>query len=175
MSANIKFRVYILLFVALCMAPAARAQVFCDSLINRGVREMQKENFGTSIKLLLEAKTTAERGGFYKQQFLANNIIGANYFAMLDYAQALQYYLAGYKIASYHLEDSFKMAALNNIAILYGKEKKYDRALECFTKAYEYALSQKDQQKSALYIMNIGILATKNTITPKLPNVWLRP
>lgn len=80
---------------------------------------------------------------------------------LLDYGEALKYYLESYKIATVHLEDSETMIVLNNIAILYSKEKKYDKANQHFSKAFELATAHKDSLKMGLYSMNMGILANE--------------
>ncbi|QNK78655.1 hypothetical protein H7F37_06140 [Winogradskyella sp. PAMC22761] len=50
---------------------------------------------------------------WYKQQFLALNNIGANYYSMLDYGEALDYYLEAYTIALKHLDENEEMTVLN--------------------------------------------------------------
>ncbi|MCL9806989.1 tetratricopeptide repeat protein [Flavobacterium amniphilum] len=50
------------------------------------------------------------------------------------------------------------MIVLNNIAILYSKEKKFNKATDYFLKAYLIAKDDKDQLKIGLYGMNLGNL-----------------
>ena len=114
-----------------------------------------------SLELLAEAREIATKNKWYKQSFLAQNNIGNNYYMLLDYGEALKYYLESYKIAAAHLEDAQKMIVLNNIAILYSKEKKYEKANEHFSKAFDLAIKYNDSLKMGLYSMNMGILANE--------------
>jgi len=166
MLKALKFKILLLAFVHL-LTLRAIGQERCDTLIVNGIEKMQHEQYRESIKLLLEAKKLAEKNTSYRHQFLANNNIGANYFAILDYGEALKYYMEAYKIAVAHLDESYRMTALNNIAILYSKEHNYEKALNYFTIAYNYALSQNSDEKAGLYLMNIGILAYEKREYPK--------
>lgn len=117
---------------------------------------MWKKDHVKSLELLTRARTIAEKNNWYKQLFLATNNIGANYFEMLDYGEALDYYLETYNIALRHLEPTFEMIVLNNIAILYSKENNHAKAREYFRKAYDIAKENKDSIKIGLYAMNLG-------------------
>ncbi|WP_170253303.1 hypothetical protein [Aequorivita antarctica] len=70
----------------------------------------------------------------YRQQFLALNTIGANNYSMLDYWEALDYYLKAYSIALKHLDENEEMTFLNNIAIPYSKESDLLKAEKYFPK-----------------------------------------
>ncbi|KGO87133.1 hypothetical protein Q765_07980 [Flavobacterium rivuli WB 3.3-2 = DSM 21788] len=128
----------------------------CDTLIQRGIKAMWKKNHVRSLELLTEARSMAEKNRWYKQQFLATNNIGANYYSLLDYGEALNYYLESYTIAVKKLEPKYEMVVLNNIAILYSKEEDYAKAKEYFKKAYDIAKENKDSFKIGLYAMNLG-------------------
>ena len=90
----------------------------CDKLIITGVEYMNRQDYVKSLELLTKAKAIAKKNKWHKQQFLAINIIGANYFSMLDYGEALNNYLAAYTIAIKELDENSEMIVLNNIAIL---------------------------------------------------------
>ena len=75
---------------------------------------------------------------------------------MLDYGEALDNYLEAYTIAIKDLEPFHEMIVLNNIAILYSKDKKYDKAEEYFSKALELAKNNKDLIKQGLYSINLA-------------------
>lgn len=137
----------------------------CDSLITKGIDAMWKRDHVKSLELLTRAKSIAEKNRWYKQLFLATNNIGANYFEMLDYGEALNAYLESYNIALKHLDPKYEMVILNNIAILYSKENNHSKAKEYFKKAYTIAKENKDYVKIGLYAMNLGSAAneTKNT------------
>jgi tetratricopeptide (TPR) repeat protein len=138
------------------MPAQAHTPAHCDSLIVKGIDAMWKKDHVKSLELLTRARSLAEKNRWYKQQFLATNNIGANYFEMLDYGEALNYYLESYNIALKHLEPTSEMVVLNNIAILYSKENKHNEAREYFKKAYYIAKENKDSIKIGLYAMNLG-------------------
>lgn len=142
----------------------------CDKIIIEGVEEMNKKNHAKSLELLTEAKTMAENNAWHKQLFLAVNNIGANYYLMLDYGEALDNYLESYKIALKELEPKYEMIVLNNIAILYSKDNKHDKAEEYFLKAYEIAKENKDSVKIGLYATNLATVANEKREIEKAEN-----
>src|SRR5690606_16078598 len=99
----------------------------CDRLIESGIKEMNEKNHEKSLEILSRAKSLSEKNDWHKQLFLSLNNIGANYYLMLDYGEALDNYLEAYKIAVKELDQNFEMIVLNNIAILYSKEKKFEK------------------------------------------------
>lgn len=126
---------------------------------------MNQKNHARSLELLTEAKAIAENNNWNKQLFLAINNIGANYYLMLDYGEALDNYLEAYKIALKTLDAKHEMIVLNNIAILYSKDQEFDKAEEYFLKAYEIAKENKDSIKIGLYATNLATVANeKNEI-----------
>lgn len=140
-----------------CAQPEAK----CDSLIRGGIDAMWKKDYARSIALLTDARAMAVKNRWYKQEFLALNNLGANYYAMLDYGEALNHYLESYTLAVKKLEPVNEMVVLNNIAILYSKEKNHAKAHEYFTKAYEIAKENNDSIKIGLYAMNLGNAANE--------------
>src|SRR5690606_5093855 len=102
--------------------------------------------------------------------FLSINNIGANYYLMLDYGEALDNYLEAYKIAVKELDQNFEMIVLNNIAILYSKEKKFEKAEEYFLNAYQIAEENKDSVKIALYAVNLATVANEKNQISKAEN-----
>lgn len=158
-----------LLLTSLLVFTGATAQPIqqCDSLIMRGVVAMQRSQHVKSLELLTQARTMAEKNHWHKQEFLAINNIGANYYSILEYGEALNYYLEAYTIALKELDPTQEMVVLNNIAILYSKEKKYDKANEYFRKAYDIAKENQDDVKMGLYAMNLGNVANEQN-DPKL-------
>ncbi|MHA3789514.1 tetratricopeptide repeat protein [Flavobacterium hauense] len=151
-----KAAVTLLLLLFLYMPAQAFTIAQCDSLIVKGVDAMWKKDHVKSLELLTRARSMAEKNHWHKQLFLATNNIGANYFEMLDYGEALNYYLESYNIALRYLEPTSEMVVLNNIAILYSKENNHQKAREYFKKAYDIAKENKDSIKIGLYAMNLG-------------------
>jgi len=133
----------------------------CDSLIKKGIDAMWEKEHVRSLELLTEARNLAEKNKWYKQQFLATNNIGANYYTILEYGEALHYYLESYNIAVKELGPKYEMVVLNNIAILYSKEKNFGKAKEYFKKAYDIARENNDKAKIGMYAMNLGNLANE--------------
>lgn len=148
-------------FLLICVLMKAQTVEDCDKLIVTGVEEMNKKNHAKSLELLTEAKAIAESNNWHQQLFLAINNIGANYYLMLDYGEALDNYLESYKIALKELDPKYEMIVLNNIAILYSKENKYDKAEEYFLKAYNIAKENKDSIKIGLYATNLATVANE--------------
>lgn len=157
------YRVFTLLLCLLfCILAKANTPIaHCDSLVQSGIDAMWKKDHIKSLELLTEARTIATKNHWYKQLFLATNNIGANYYALLDYGEALNYYLESYTIAVKYLEPRYEMVVLNNIAILYSKEEDYAKAKEYFKKAYNIAKENKDLFKIGLYAMNLGNVANE--------------
>ncbi len=133
----------------------------CDELIVSGVKEMNKKNHAKSLEFLTEAKAISEENNWHKQRFLAINNIGANYYLMLDYGEALDNYLEAYKIALKELDAKYEMIVLNNIAILYSKENQFEKSEEYFLKAYEIAKENNDSLKIGLYAVNLATVANE--------------
>lgn len=143
------------------LSTAANTIKHCDLLIEKAIDAMWKKDHVKSLELLTEARNLSEKNRWYKQLFLATNNIGVNYYSLLDYGEALNYYLESYTIAVKNLEPKYEMIVLNNIAILYSKEKNYDKANEYFQKAYDIAVENKDALKIGLYAMNLGNVANE--------------
>lgn len=158
------YRIFLLLpaVLLLCFTAKAQTVVQCDSLIVKGIDAMWKKEYVRSMELLTQARTIAEKNRWYKQEFLAINNIGANYYAMLDYGEALNYYLESYTLAVKKLEPVNEMVVLNNIAILYSREKNHAKAKEYFSKAYEIAKENNDSLKIGLYAINLGNAANES-------------
>ena len=133
----------------------------CDSLIKVGVELLLQKKNASSLALLWQARDKANTNKWHKQSFAALNNIGNNYYMLLDYGEALKYYLESYKIATVHLDDREKMIVLNNIAILYSKDKKFDKANDNFSEAFEIAKKHDDSLKMGMYSMNMGIVANE--------------
>ncbi len=151
----------ILLWAPLSSVAQENNLATCDSLIRKGVNLMLEKEHTQSLELLVKAQSMARDNNWDKQQFLAINNIGANYYSMLDYGEALDNYLEAYTIAIKELDAKYEMIVLNNIAILYMKEEKMDKAEEYFTKAYEIALEREDSTKIGFYAVNLGLVANK--------------
>lgn len=151
--------------VLLCFIfiPSLKANTIekCDSLIAAGVEALNKNQHIKSLELLTQARTMSEKNRWHKQTFLAINNIGANYYRLLEYGEALNYYIEAYSVALKELDPKHEMIVLNNIAILYSKENNFGKAQEYFKKAYDIAKQNNDELKIGLYAMNLGNLANE--------------
>jgi len=133
----------------------------CEKMIIEGVEAMNKKDFAKSLKILSKTKKIAQDNKWYREEFLAVNNIGANYYMMLDYGEALNNYLDAYKIAVAHLDEKSEMTVLNNIAILYSRDNKTDKAEEYFSKAYELAGKVNNNTSRGLYAINLTIVSNE--------------
>ncbi|MFM9987631.1 tetratricopeptide repeat protein [Flavobacterium sp.] len=113
------------------------------------------------MELLTQARILSQKNDLAPQEFLALNNIGANYYVLLEYGEALNYYIEAYTIALKKLEAKDEMIVINNIAVLYIEEKKFDKANEYFKRAYNIAKENKNSTKVGLYAFNLGNLASK--------------
>jgi len=132
---------------------------YCDSLIKAGEEAMYKKEHEKSLQLLIEARNIAEKHNWYHRLFGATMNIGANYYQMMDYGEALKQYLESYKIAMAHLDSKKKLIILNNIAILYCDLQEFKKAEWYFKKSYELAKKNKDSLKMGYCLINLGVVA----------------
>ena len=161
---------FLFLFFSVFLIAEAQTREECDKMIVDGVTEMNRKNHSKSLEILTKAKSVAGENHWYKQKFLAVNNIGANYYLMLDYGEALDNYLEAYKIALKELEPNYEMIVLNNIAILYSKEKEFNKAEEYFKKAYDIAEENNDSLKIGLYAVNLATVANEKKEIKKAEN-----
>ncbi|HBC03917.1 MAG TPA: hypothetical protein DC015_06940, partial [Aequorivita sp.] len=74
------------IFLFLLFGPFLLAQSTAelDSLLLQGINARSNKEYSRSLELLTKVRTVAEENQWHKQQFLAINNIGANYYSMLD-------------------------------------------------------------------------------------------
>lgn len=131
----------------------------CDSLIQSGIRALNKNQQTLSLELLFQARTLAKKNAWDSREFLALNNIGTNYYRLSDYGEALNYYLEAYTIAIQKLTPYDEILVLNNIAVLYLEEKKYARAKDYFKMVYSSAKEKKQNRTAGAAALNLGTLA----------------
>ena len=122
----------------------------CDELIAKGIDALHKKEHTTSLKLFTEARKLSDQNNWYEQQFIATNCIGLNYYQMLDYSEALDYYLEAYTIALKHLNSDREMTVLNNISLVYLRQGKRKESQKHQKRAYDLAVANKDSVRIAL-------------------------
>lgn len=131
----------------------------CEKMIIDGIEAMNKKDYAKSLQLLIKSRNLAHENKWYREEFLATNNIGANYYMRLDFGEALNNYLDAYKIAVGHLDEKSEMTVLNNIAILYSRDQKQDKAQDYFLKAYELAGKVNNNVSKGLYAINLAIVS----------------
>lgn len=131
----------------------------CEKMIIDGIEAMNKKDYAKSLQLLIKSRNLAHENKWYREEFLATNNIGANYYMRLDFGEALNNYLDAYKIAVGHLDEKSEMTVLNNIAILYSRDQKQDKAKDYFLKAYELAGKVNNNVSKGLYAINLAIVS----------------
>jgi len=122
---------------------------------------MDNNDYASGLKMLQEAENRAKRNNLHRQLFLVYNNMGISYYRMLEYGEALDFYLRAYTIAVKHLDEKEMMAVLNNIAILYSKEKNYPKAKEYFTQILQLAKAQGNTTRAGMYSINLGEISNK--------------
>lgn len=130
----------------------------CDAHIQMAIEAMHRQEHTKSLELLIKAQKIAQEKGWYKELFLSLNNIGANYYKLSDYGEALENYLAAYDIALSHLDSQQEMVVLNNIGILFYQENNLSEAEKYFLKAYDIATEHSDNFKKGLYAVNLGLV-----------------
>lgn len=153
------------LFIGQCLTAMTIEE--CNKKIITAIDALNKKEHVRSLEILNEVQKAAQENKWYKEEFLAINNIGNNYYMMLDYGEALDRYLDAYKIALAHLDGSSEMSILNNIAILYSKNKKYNKAEEYFNKALDIAKTKNDSVKITIYASNLAIVNNDKENTDK--------
>lgn len=146
---------FIALFLLLNVQQESKQE--CDAYIQTAIEAMHKKEHTKSLELLIKAQKLAQEKGWNKELFLALNNIGANYYKLSDYGEALENYLLAYDVALTHLDSQQEMVVLNNIGILFYQEKNYTEAEHYFLKAYTLATDNSDTFKQGLYAINLGL------------------
>ena len=136
-----KFVVILLLIITASFPLVAQVETQSSVIkhIDLGIQYLSKKEHAKSLEELVKAKEVSMRNEWYPQAFDATLNIGTNYYLVLDYGEAFQYYLQAYEIAVGHLSARQEMVVFNNIGVLYTEDKDLIKAKESFLKAYETA------------------------------------
>ncbi|WP_310992107.1 tetratricopeptide repeat protein [Aequorivita marina] len=148
--------IFIALFLLLNAQQETRQE--CNVNIQTAIEAMHKQEHTKSLELLIKAQTIAQENRWYKELFLSLNNIGANYYKLSDYGEALENYLAAYDVALVHLDSKQEMVVLNNIGVLFYQKSNLKEAENYFFKAYEIAVAHSDSFKRGLYAINLGLV-----------------
>lgn len=139
----------------------ANTKTDCIALIEKGVAARNNNQHSVSLHLLTNALTLAKKNNWSKEEFRALNGIGASYCMLLEYGEALNYYLEANTVAIKKLGAKEEMIILNNIAVLYFEEDEFQKANDYFKRAYTIAKENKDWVKVGLYAVNLGSTANE--------------
>ncbi|KFC24399.1 tetratricopeptide repeat protein [Chryseobacterium sp. FH1] len=151
-----KFLLSIVVLLSVLQSDTSKKR--CDELISKGIEALYQKKHTASLELFTEAKSISEQNNWYEQQFISTNCIGLNYYQMLDYSEALDYYLEAYTIALKHLDSDREMSVLNNIALVYLRQGKYKESEKHQKRAYDLAVANKDTIGISLYSANLSEL-----------------
>lgn len=129
----------------------------CDSLIKVAVTDiLNNKKYAPGISLLENIQRTAREKNYTRQYILATNNLGMAYYLMLDYGNAINYYLEAYNVAIEGGDPKDEIMILNNIAILYAADNNLDKAKEYFQKSFDLAVQEKIEDKIGLYASNLA-------------------
>ncbi|WP_291117745.1 tetratricopeptide repeat protein [Flavobacterium sp. UBA6135] len=136
----------------------AQDSIVCHALLKKGVDDMMNVRYASALENLSKSKALAQSAKLSNPLFLATNNLGLTYFKMMDYGQALTYYLEAYELAIAQKNPVNEMTVLNNIAIVYIKEKKLEQAESYFLKSFAIAKEQKLDTRIGYYATNLAQL-----------------
>lgn len=149
-------RLLLLLCIFLNTLMHAQSMEECDALNEKADVAAKHDDLKKSIEIYLKVEAKAKKLNWPKQWFNATLGLGNNYFFMLDYGTALNYYTQAYDIAIKAHQATAEIAAINNIANLYTEQKLYDKAIEYYTKAYDIAKEKNIDERKGLPLLNLG-------------------
>lgn len=129
----------------------------CKNLIQSGIDALNQQEHAKSLEILIEAQSMASSMSWNEELFYAFNNIGANYYQLSDYDEALKNYLKAYDIAVKLLDLKKEMVVINNVGILFFNDERFKEAKDYFLKAYSLALQHNETNKIGLYAVNLGL------------------
>lgn len=150
------FHIIFIFFTLSFFGGNAQTRRECDTLIKKGIAASERRDYVKAMEYFTLVHSIADKQRWREQLFWAKNNIGGTYYSMLDYGEALSYFLDAYKLAVSGLPPEYEMAALGNMALLYTKEKNHVKAHEFIKKAFDIAAEKKDYQKMAIFGINLA-------------------
>jgi serine phosphatase RsbU (regulator of sigma subunit)/Tfp pilus assembly protein PilF len=153
----------------------ARAERFCDSLINTVFRKSpgeglylmlaqkakiieQQGRFNDAIKLNLEALAMNDKRISVDQRGGVTNNVGRLFYQMGVYNKALDYHFKALKIFEF-LKDSTAMAqGYNNIGNVYAEQHNYENSIKYYNRSLGICQNIKNDFGVALSLLNMGAL-----------------
>jgi tetratricopeptide (TPR) repeat protein len=131
----------------------------CQKLIDKGAAEMEKNNFAAALELFTKAEVIAEKKQWKDKLFFIKGNLGILYGEFTNSGESLGYYLKALQYAKGSPElEKRSITIINNIGLLYTKEKDYRTAFEYYGRALTLAKEQKSDYNIILASLNISSL-----------------
>lgn len=151
---------WLLCVLLLCLTVGqAKESVRVDSLMRKAILASEQKKYAESFDLLTQVKAVAEDERDAALLFRVYSNWGINLAELLNYSDALDYFFKAYQIAVNQLDMRSEMSVINNIAVLYMLNGKYQKANEYFKRNFQYALEIQDSLFMGGVSMNIASTA----------------
>lgn len=151
---------WLLCVLLLCLTVGqAKESARVDSLMRKAILASEQKKYAESFDLLTQVKAVAEDERDAALLFRVYSNWGINLAELLNYSDALDYFFKAYQIAVNQLDMRSEMSVINNIAVLYMLNGKYQKANEYFKRNFQYALEIQDSLFMGGVSMNIASTA----------------
>jgi len=87
-----------------------------------------------------------------------NNAIGVSHYYAGALTEAVRYYLVGYQLSDSLDYNAGKAYALNNLGVIYRKQRRYHKALDVYLKSLAIKEIEKDSQGIVVSLYNVGLI-----------------
>lgn len=127
-----------------------------------GKKAEQKKDYPSALQYYLKAEAKATHKQLSQQLIKIKLDIGNMYLVMSNYGEALGYYNELIALAEMNNQRKELIPlALNNIALMYGNELDYKRAVEYGKKGYDFAVARNYNYSKMLSGMNMSDIYNK--------------
>jgi DNA-binding CsgD family transcriptional regulator len=134
----------------------------CQQLIDNGTDAIQTNNFSLALELLTKAEVIAEKNQWRDKLYDINYRLGRLHSDFANFGESLGYYLKALTFAKGLKDTDIKtLNILNNIGILYSREKEYKGALEYYKKVLVKAQEIKADYYVIMASVNIADIYNK--------------
>lgn len=145
-----------LLFFCMAMGAVAQTERECQQIILDALDLAKVEKYPEALEKLAHARTLAENNNWAHQKIIAINAIGITYNMMMEYGEALNYHLEGYKLALKEKDPKYRALVLGNIGSIYLKQKKYSEAEQQFKEIYAIYKANGNLSNLGTACLNLG-------------------
>lgn len=154
-KTQIWLRIYLLFLIYLFTFSPAHSQSARSELLKEAIHAAEKKNYTKSFELLEKCLEISESGNDYHERFWTLTNMAINRAELLDYNEAVENLMNAYDIAINHLDATYEMSVLNNIAGIYMMDSKYDKANIYYKQVYNRIKDSKDSLFIGGNAMNI--------------------